>query len=215
MQIPVAHNEEDKDKPLFLNNDEHFSAKNPDTWEKPEDMTYGDWFLQPHRPLSPRHKRIAELLVEGKRTGEIATELGYTQARISVLKTNSKIIAYMDRLRDRLFEKSVEERMSDLGPSALDNIEELLNNPDVPIEKKESISRWVVEMKTGKASQKVDVSGEISIGIFMDKLEQMSGKALGVTAPRQVEGTVENSEEHSELSVAPVDIYDEWLDKNT
>lgn len=195
-------NDENKgqDKPLFL------KAQDPSTWEKPEETSWGDHFLQPNRALSPRHKRLALLLYEGKRTSEIARELEYTQARVSVLKSNSKILAEVERLRELAFDKTVDERMQDLGPMAMDALEELLNDPSVPASKKESVARWVVEMKMGKANQKLDVSGEVNLGLFMDKLDKLP-RARNVT-PAQLEGG-ESPEEP-----VIIDAHAEWLDKN-
>lgn len=199
--------DKDNDKPLFL------QAQDPATWDKPEEVSWGDHFLAPHRPLNQRQKRLAEMLFEGKRTQDIAKELNYTQPRVSVLKTNSKIMAEVERLRDKAFERTIDERMKDLGPMAMDALEELLMDPNVPITKKEGVAKWVVEMRAGKASQKIDVSGEITIGHFMDKLDTLPTK--NVTPQMLPESENSNGEAIDTESQEPEkDFAASWLDEN-
>ena len=196
--------------PLFLDPER---AEAEGAVPKSEDESWGDYLFSPFKPLSPRHKRAAEMFVEGKTNTEVANYLNYSANHVCIMKSQSKFIAFMEELRDRLFDYTVAERLDTFGPAACDNIEELLKDPKTNAKQRESISRWVIEMKTGKASQKIDVTGEINVGMFMDKLDRM--KNVYPTSETSKPKVIEGEAQPSETTQVPHDPYADWLDKET
>jgi len=165
-------------KPLFL------SAQDPSTWKKPEGVTWGDHFLEPGKPLRARHRLLAKMLAQGCTSNEIAVKLGYTPGRVSVLCGNTKILNEVERLQDYMFETDLDERMKQLAPEAANVIEEILSSTTLPPEKKENAARWLLEKVSGKPAQQIDLKGNISVGVFLDKLEQIKagGQIINVNA---------------------------------
>jgi len=191
-------------KPLFLR------AQDPSTWEKPEDVSHGDWFLRPDKPLSARHRVLAKMVAMGCGTNEIAEKLGYTASRVSILKSNTKIKEAIERYQDRMHEEDLEDRIKSLGPDALDTIEEILSSNADPL-KKESAARWILEKISGKASQQIDVTGEIGIGVFMEKLDKIK-VAQRIGSPiLEARGQSTESAPEPESTKDPIE---DWLDKN-
>ena len=141
--------------------------------EEQED-SWGDRLLSPDRPLSARHKKLAELVATGMKPGDVARELNYTPSRISILLSNSRIRDEIELARDRLYEDTIAARLRKLGRPALDEIEKCLTDRTgrYKEEIKQSTARWVVEKIDGKAAQKLDI-GENMLGVLMDRLDSI------------------------------------------
>lgn len=174
--------------------------------EKPEEMSYGDWMLVAGKPLSARHKRLAELLAQGKKTSEIAEALGYTVGRVSVLKSNTQILEEADRVRDRLFSATVQEQLLKLGPDAVSTVEELLRSPTEKLSTRAETARWLIEKLTGKARQEVGVEAGASLIQLMRQLDALKTSAAG-TPERDV---IELAQGHKDES----DWMDTWVTQN-
>ena len=56
------------------------------------------------RPIRDHHYRVARLIAEGKRTGEVAAEVGLTVNRVSILKANPAFMEVVEGYRARLGE---------------------------------------------------------------------------------------------------------------
>lgn len=201
---------DESDKPLFLR------AQDPSTWEKPEDVSWGDHFLRPDKPLKARHKLIAKMAASGATTTEIATKLNYTVSRISILLSNTRIKAEIEKLQDKMFEADLDTRMKELAPEALDVIEEIISSDTMTAAKKENAARWLLEKVSGKAAQQIDLKGDISVGVFLDKLDQLkaTGQVIDVTPKPQLPVS-EQSEKLAEATESPAaDPLLEWVNQN-
>lgn len=202
----MADTEDETSKPLFLR------AQDSSTWEKPEETSWGDHFLNPDKPLCARHKALAKMVAMGCTTTEIADKLDYTMARVSVLKSNTKIKMEIERCQDRMHEEDLEERIKHLAPDALDTMEEILLSVQDPL-KREAAAKWILEKVTGKATQQVDVKGEINLGVFLQQLDKMGAKQSMLpnrdVTPKQIE-----TSEILEVESKPVDLVEDWLDKH-
>ena len=166
-----------------------------------EEQTWGDRLLSPDRPLSPRHRRLAELLAQGKKNGEIAKELGITESRISVLKSNTRIRELAEDLAERIFEESVIGRLRKLNEPALNEIEKCLTDRTHRYKEQLRVdtAKWLIEMNHGKAKQTHDI-GENMLSVMMDRLDALkqTGKTLenaardviDLSPTLQIEGSV-------------------------
>lgn len=160
-----------RERPLFL------SAQDPSSWAKPEDVSWGDYSLSPLRSLTARHRRLAELLFLGKSGREIAEELGYTEAWVSRLSSNSKVLDEVERLRDKAFEKTVSERLKDLGPQAANVVEEILHDEKEKAALRADLAKWTLEKLTGKAKQEVAVEST-TLSTFFELLKQSGERTV-------------------------------------
>lgn len=191
----------------------YLKASDPETWQKPDDVdTWGDYMLRPDKPLSHRHRELARLAAHGKTQKEIAQELNYTQSRVSVLLSNEKIKNEVGRIRDKLFSADIESRIKDLSGDALDVMEEILISPHISTKDKETAAKWILEKHSGKPSQQVEHKGDLSIGVFLEKLDQERGKkALESSDPSGEVIDVQAKEPEKALAT---DSFTDWLDKN-
>lgn len=129
---------------------------------------------QPERPLLPRQRKLAELAAQGLTQKEMAKILHYTPMSVCNLLQNPRIAEEVVRIRERVFEESVVQRLKKLADPAVNVIEDALTDRRNRYKKAEQIAvaQWVVEKLDGKATQKYDV-GENLLGVMLDKLDAM------------------------------------------
>lgn len=185
----------EKEKPLFMQVEK---LEDPPALPEIEEML-PDY----DKPLKPRHKVFALMVSKGCTNKEIKEKLGYVDSRISVLKGNPAIKREIARIQERLFEKSLDDRMKELGPAAMDVVEEAITHDTLEMKDRVQQARWLIEKLTGKPAQQVDHKGEINIGVFMDKID----KLLDVTPTKKTEVVAEMVEEET-------DKHEQWLEKN-
>lgn len=190
-------------------------AKDPETWEKPDDMTWGDKFLIPNKPISYRHKELARMFAHGKTNKEICETLGYTPARVSVLLSNTRIKDEIEHYRDKLFGADVETRLKDLSGDALRVMEGILIDRNLDDKDKESAAKWVLEKVSGKPAQQVDVKQDVSIGVFLDQLDKLKAVGNAQALPPTSAETIDITPKAQDEPVAPPkDSFASWLDEN-
>lgn len=167
-----------------------------------------DYQTLAHGHLTPRHRRLAQLAAEGRPNKDIAKELGYVGSRVSILLKNPHIAAEIRRLQERIFEETIQDRLKSFAEPALNNIHMILTDRTnrVKVSEKADMSKWIVEMGIGKATQKTDV-GENTLALFMDRLDAMKAQ------PREVTHSAATDTETKALPVPPEekDLLTEWV----
>lgn len=166
--------------------------------------SWGDKMLTPDRPLSPRHRKLAEMAAQGMRNQAIAKALGYTDSRVSILLSNSRIKDLVGQIQERIYQETIGDRLKKMAEPALNEIERCLNDRTNRYKEqlKVDTAKWLVEKLDGKAVQKHDI-GENMLSIVMDKLDAMkqSGKSLSdaerdvieLTPQAQIEGRIKEN----------------------
>jgi DNA-binding CsgD family transcriptional regulator len=162
---------------------DYLRAEHPESWQKPSDVdTWGDWTLKPGRALSPRHKELCRLFFLGKTNSYIAETLGFTESRVSVLRSNTQVQAEITRLQELAFERTVGERLKEMGPQAANILEEILTteDPNVKMSLKKETAVWVLEKLTGRPKQDIDIQSS-TLGSFIEMLNQMKASDQTLT----------------------------------
>lgn len=178
-----------------------------------QDLSWGDRMLVPGRPLSPRHRKLAELAAQGKSNQEIARELSYTDSRVSILLTNTQIRNEIIRIKDRIYEDT-KKRLKDLTEPALDEIERCITDQTNKYKEnlKVETSRWLIEMNEGKATQKHDI-GENLLGVMLDKLDNLksAGGTLKDVTPEPILLEAGNDAEPILVEKTEEDLLKDWV----
>lgn len=153
-------------------------------------------------PLSPRHRRLAEMFARGASNAQVREALGYSDSRCSILKNSPRVQEEIRRIQDKIYEPTVDKRLKDLAASALDRIEEAITDKRNKYKKSEQlqVAQWLVEKVDGKAIQKHEVRGSMLLGL-MDKLDAIGGAGLD-SLPEIVDVTPEEAPK-LEASSAP------------
>lgn len=143
------------------------------------DLSWGDRMVV--GPLSPRHRKLAELAAQGLPNKLIAEQLGYSGNHVSILLTNTLMKDEVARIRERIYEDTVASRIKRMAEPALAEIEKCLNDKTNRYKEplKVETAKWLIEKIDGKAVQKHEL-GENALGSIMDKLDalKLSGKSL-------------------------------------
>lgn len=146
-----------------------------------EVQTWGDRMLTTQE-LSPRHRKLAELAAQGIQQKEIAEKLNYTPGRVSILLTNTLIRQEVERVRERIYEDTIKNRLKALADPSLNVLEKALSDQTNRFKNSEKLdtAKWVIEKLDGKAAQKHDI-GDNLLGIVMDKLDALKASGKDVS----------------------------------
>lgn len=138
-------------------------------------LSWADRMLQGNT-LTPKHRKLAELVVQGAETKEIAEKLGYSESYIRTLTANTKIKDEVQRLTERIYEDTIQKRLKAMADPALNEIEKCLTDQTARYKEqtKLEVAKWLLEKLDGKAVQKHDV-GENILSLMMDKLDALKG----------------------------------------
>ena len=151
------------------------SPSDPEGHERKEYATLSNGIL------SPRHRKLAELFASGRSNAEIARDLSLSQTRVSVLKNNPFIAQEIERIRERIFESTVAERLKAMADPALNVLESALTDRTNRVKHSEKLeaAKWVIEKLDGKAAQKIDIGGSM-LGSLLDKLDALKSSGRTV-----------------------------------
>lgn len=167
------------------------------------------------KPIQARLKEACRLRVAGMTVTKIAEQLGYNRLYLYTALRTPRARAEMSRFADRMFEADVMTRLKALGPSAVDVIEELINDPAVSALKKADKAQWIIEKLSGKARQEVGVESN-TLAAFMEVARQMQQRGetltdIDVTPQRADSG----QEERPVSALAPASTeskFSKWVD---
>lgn len=183
-------------------------------------ISWDDRVLESGGPLTARYRKVAQMLHHGHNSAAIAAAVGYSETRIEELASHPGILAELDRLSDKAHALDPGQRIKDMGEDAANILEDFLRDPDVPKQKKLDHARWVLEKIDGKAAQQLDVTGEVSIGVFLDKLDQIAkrpGQVLDITPkelPQDTAAPGSKAGANEPETTTKKDKLQEWLDSN-
>lgn len=171
-----------------------------------------DYQTLAHGVLSPRHRKFALLAAEGHSNKEIGAELKYSASRVSVLQKNPYIAAEVTRLRERIYEETIQHRLKAFAEPALNNIHMILTDRTnrVKVSEKMEASKWIIEQLEGKALQKHEIQGNMLITL-LDRLDAQK------TQLREVGGNLADSSPDIETKALPEapeekDLLTEWVE---
>lgn len=192
-----------------------FNSKLPETWARPDGLTWGDHIYKPGKPLSARHRRVAQLVWEGKTNKEIEEKMGIDSQTISKLKGYKEFKEEIEKLNDLAYQATIQERLKDMGPLAMDTIEEILKSEDNNVKPmlKADLAKWVAEKLDGKAKQQVDHQSS-TLTDFMEALKGLQNRAA---VPDTRRGTLDGPAEHPDvIDVTPSGEgkFVNWIDSN-
>lgn len=155
------------------------------TEEVSPELTWGERLLKQDRTLSPRHRKLCELAAQGTTPGEIAKQLDYSNGRVSVILSDPLIRAEIERLREKIFEEPIKNRIKKMAEPALAELERCLSDKTNRYKEqlKVETAKWIVEKIDGKAIQTHDLGGNI-LAAMMDKLDAMKSAGQSSLLPQ-------------------------------
>jgi hypothetical protein len=180
-----------------------------------DDMKLAD----PEAPLEPTHRQVAKQLAEGVLAPDIAKSCGLTEEKVLELSEHPKIVSQIAEYRDQANAIDTSSRIKEMGDNAANVLEEILRSKTISPLKKAEHAKWILEKIDGKAAQQVDIKGDISVGVFLDRVDNMiQTRKIRDAAPIDIlPGTVGEPNENDSQLESPKDTPDSlenWLDQN-
>lgn len=184
---------------------------------RPSDIGWGDWALDPDKPLTHRHDVICYMMACGATNRQMAVDLGISREWVSRLVNNSKLKERAREIKDQHFGANIGARFQGMVPKALDFAESIITGEEQvkPMERWEA-TKWLFEKLTGKPKQEVDLGGSVTILDFMRQIdglrEARKGLAeVGVLAESHPE---DGGGVYSPPEAPAVDPIDQWVSEN-
>jgi len=182
---------------------------------KPDDITWGDWMLTEGKELSFRHETLAHMAASGMSNQNIAKDLGFTDGRVSVLLTNTRIRARIKEIQSKYWGDNITQRFKSAVPKAMDVIEETITDPlgKHKQQLKTDAAKWLLEKVTGKAKQEIDIKGNTIVELFA-RLDDSAAKKTVINVKPDGNSEDEHPNEEQAKLTAPKDKLNQWVDQN-
>lgn len=130
--------------------------------------------------LSERHRNLARLLAMGKQDWECAVITGYTQSRISILKTDpamQNLIKHYSEEKDIVYVQA-HEKMAQVVSTALDVLQERLEDPEHVAKMSDGQLLQVIEVAADRSGLGPSSKSEVQVNVnIADRLEAARKRA--------------------------------------
>jgi hypothetical protein len=146
---------------------------------KPDDVTWGDW-MGPKKE-SYVHEALIYMAASGANQKQIATDLGYTQSRISIILSKPDIRKKIRAIQEQLWGDNAEKRFKHLLPRAIDVAENILEDQTAKQNLKADVAFKLMDRALGKPQQSVSVEGNL-LADLIHRLDQQETRDVSQTA---------------------------------
>lgn len=147
-------------------------------------------------PLTARHRRVAELIAQNQLSdAEVADRTGYSAEHIRAFRQHPRLRSEVEKYRDKIFEKTIPQQLTDASSEALRTIVEMINDPNQKLRDRTDAAKWVIEMVDGKAKQKVSHEAGSSILELINKLDQFAASGDDGRPVLEIEGKAAEEED--------------------
>lgn len=130
--------------------------------------------------LSERHRNLARLLAMGKPAWECAVITGYTESRISILKSDpamQNLIKHYSEEKDIVYVQA-HEKMAQVVSTALDVLQERLEDPEAVAEMSTGQLLSIIETSADRSGLGPSSKSEVQVNVnIADRLEAARKRA--------------------------------------
>lgn len=130
--------------------------------------------------LSERHRNLARLMAMGKTDWECSIITGYTASRISILKSDpamKNLIKHYSEEKDIVYVQA-HEKMAQVASTALDVLQERLEDPEQVAEMSNSQLLSIIEVSADRSGLGPTSKSEVSVNVnIADRLEAARKRA--------------------------------------
>ena len=167
-------------KAISFNVDRELEATDLDLLDTPRQST-----APAIKKLRERHHALAKVLAQGMPDGEAALICGYSQSRLSILKSDASfrdlIVFYQDAGSERFIDQKIQ--LNELGIDALDDIRTRMENDEEPLTLQETmeIAKLALDRSGFGPSSKTTVDIKVGIAERMHKAQERLIRMRDVT----------------------------------
>lgn len=130
--------------------------------------------------LSERHRNLARLLAMGKPAWECAIITGYTESRISILKSDpamQNLIKHYSEEKDIVYVQA-HEKMAQVASTALDVLQDRLEDPEHVAKMSDGQLLQIVEVAADRSGMGPSSKSEVNVNVnIADRLEAARKRA--------------------------------------
>lgn len=138
---------------------------------KPPGVSWGSW-MGP-RKENHTHEALIYMAASGANQKQIATDLGYTQSRISIILSKPEIKQKVRAVQAELWGENAEKRFKNILPRAIDVFENVIDDKNATARDRMSAAREVADRALGKPQQSISVEGNL-LHDLISRLDQES-----------------------------------------
>ena len=142
-------------------------------FDKPEDCSWGNWVGL--KKLRHTHDLICHMAAQGATAREICENLGYTDARMSIILNSPKVKARIKELQDQFWGGNAEKKFKNLLGDAITTIEEVMTNVQEKGATRIAAAGMILDRAIGKPLQQVEVRGSL-LAEVMGKLDALPAR---------------------------------------
>jgi len=150
-------------------NDNMFPDPEPITTVEEEDKSWGDKLIS--NPQKYRYETVAFMAASGMDQKRIAEQMDMTQAWVSTIMGNTYVKNRVKEIQKEQWGGNIENRFKQGLPKAMDVVENVISTSGDDRLRLDA-SKWLLEKVTGKASQQVNVEGNL-LGDLIGQLDEM------------------------------------------
>lgn len=176
--------------------DNMFPDPEPTPTIEEEKKSWGDKLIA--NPDKYRYETVAYMAASGMDQKRIAEQMDMTQAWVSTIMGNTYVKNRVKEIQKEQWGGNIETRFKQGLPKAMDVVENVISTSGDDRLRLDA-SKWLLEKVTGKASQQVNVEGNL-LGDLISQLDEM----------RDAKGT----EDEIVIEETERDDMDEWILNN-
>jgi hypothetical protein len=154
---------------------------------KPPNMVHSFWNLPMSDELSPRVRKVINLLALGRSPAMVAAEIGMTVDRVYKITALPEVKLKVAHKQQQLFENDAKQYMKTLMNKAYAVIDDILDDVDEKSAIRLEASKFVIDHVVGKANQVVEHKGNLLVE-FINKLDAQSREVEEATNRAKVLG---------------------------
>lgn len=124
-------------------------------------------------PISYRQNLIVQMAAAGLPTRHISKQVRMGEKYVAALINQHGMRKRITQAQERFWGRGLRKRMEFMAHKALDQIESLMNDPEVKCSTRLSASTYIVDQAVGRAQQTVAVA-TTSLGEIMERIDKLS-----------------------------------------
>lgn len=171
----------------------------------------------PGEGIRTRYSEIARLHALGQTNNQIASTLGYTASRLSIVLRHPFVQSEIRRIRDAVFDRSTVDTLKEASRDGVRLIHNTILDNGADLRTRIDASKWAKEQAYGKAHQSHSVENN-TLNVYIDAVREMTkkGEIIDVTpgAPGAPGTSDKNGSEKVTKDENAPDQWSKWLDDN-
>ena len=188
---------------------EHLQREAEEAQKEYEQFSQDFDFMDKQKAKKSLYMYISEAKANGVKSTQIAKEMGMTDSWLSTLLKDPELQQLIKNKTYTFQKRKLRDRIEQASMKGINVIHDTLDDETAPAKDKIAAAKFAIEQAQGKASQQINVTGNLSHNVIarMNELQQ-SGDLIDVTSKRVIEGDVNDESDENK------DEIDAWVQRS-